>query len=158
MPRKFAQDTTVPISKTRGEIDKLLRDWGATGVQWTDEWDENRVTLRFQWPHEGNVFRARMQILLPGRESFEAEAIDRRTGQVSESRMEKFLSNRGKQEHRLLLLMIKSTLNAVEAGVITDIEAFLPYLEGNDGKTVGEVASANLLKLATGSASRLLPA
>jgi hypothetical protein len=72
--------------------------------------------------------------------------------------MEKLLAARGKREHRLLLIMLKGLLNAVDAGVISDIDAFLPYLEGNDGRTVGEVATENLPKLATGSASRLLPA
>lgn len=157
MPRKYAQDTTVPISKSRGEIDNLLRDWGATGVQWTDEWDAGIVTLRFQWPHEKSVFRARLKIVLPGREDFEDEAIDRRTGHLSESKMEKLLAGRGKREHRLLLIMLKGILNAVDAGVVSDIDAFLPYLEGADGRTVGEVAAENLPQLATGPASKLLP-
>lgn len=158
MPRKFAQDTKVPISKTRGEIDRLLRQWKASGVQWTDEWDADRVTLRFEWAHDSNNFRARISIGLPGREDFADEAIDRRSGDLSEAKMEKLLEGRGKQEHRLLLLMLKSLLNAVEAGVISDVEAFLPYLEGQDGKTVGEVGMENILKLTTGSASKLLPA
>jgi hypothetical protein len=158
MPRKFAQDTTVPISRSRGEIDNLLRDWGATGVQWTDEWEAGVVTLRFQWPHQDSVFRARIRIVLPGRDDFHEEAIDKRTGILSENKMEKLLAARGKREHRLLLIMLKSLLNAVDAGVVSDIDAFLPYLEGSDGRTVGEVAAENLPKLASGSASRLLPA
>jgi hypothetical protein len=52
--RRFAEDTSVPISRSRGAIDQLLREWGATGLQWTDEYDRDLVSLRFSWPHEGN--------------------------------------------------------------------------------------------------------
>lgn len=158
MPRKYATDTVVAVSKSRGEIDNLLRDWGANGVQWTDEWDEAKVTLRFQWPHGDHVFSARMVIRVPSEEELEPLAIDGRSGDVSENKMAKLLAARGKQEHRLLLLLIKATLNAVDAGVITDVEAFLPYLEGKDGRTVGEVGSERLGLLAQGSALKLLGA
>ena len=63
--RRYAQDTAVPTGRSRGEIDKLLREWGAKGVQWTDAFDEGHVSLRFAWTHEGSQYMARFDISLP---------------------------------------------------------------------------------------------
>lgn len=158
MVRKYAKDTTVAVSKSRGEIDNLLREWGAIGVQWTDEWSAAKVTLRFQWPHGDHVFSARMIIRVPTEKELRPSAMHGGTGVFLETKMAKLLANRGKQEHRLLLILIKATLNAVDAGVITDVEAFLPYLEGKDGRTVGEVGGEHLELLTQGSAVKLLGA
>lgn len=157
MTRRFAEDTRVPVAKSRSEIDGLLRGWGAAGVQWTDDWETSVVTLRFRWPHGSKTFAARMTIKLPSAKDLEPLAVDNRSGGISERKLDKLLADRGKREHRLLLLLIKSTLNAVDAGVISDVEAFLPYLEGKDGRTVGEVGRERLGLLATGSAAKLLP-
>jgi hypothetical protein len=158
MPRKYAAETTVSVAKSRGEIDKLLQEWGATGVQWTDEWDTGTITLRFQWPHKANLFRARMSLSTPPEDELRLEACNKNTGVFSFAKMKKLQAARGKQEHRLLFILIKATLNAVDAGVITDVEAFLPYLEGNDGRTVGEVGSERLPMLMKNNAGALLGA
>jgi hypothetical protein len=41
--RRFAEDTSAPISRSRGEIDQLLRSWGAQGIQWTDDFEHDAV-------------------------------------------------------------------------------------------------------------------
>lgn len=154
--RRFAQDTAVPISRSRGEIDKLLRDWGATGIQWTDEFDKDRVTLQFIWPKEEHSYMARFSVVLPGRKDLEADAVDGRSGQVSERKMEMLLDARGKAEHRLLLLWLKAALNAVEAGIVEAEAIFLPFLVGADGRTVAQVALPRLAQLVTEDAGKLL--
>jgi len=156
--RRFAEDTAVPISRSRGEIDQLLREWGATGLQWTDEYDRDLVSLRFVWPHEGNRYMARFSIKLPSRNDFEGQAIDKRSQTVSEAKLERLMRGRGRQEHRVLLLWLKAALNAVDAGIVKAQEVFLPFLEGKDGRTVAEVAVPQLTKLLAGSASRMLTA
>jgi hypothetical protein len=154
--RRYAQETTVQVGRSRGEIDNLLRQWGAKGIQWSDDFEHDRVILRFVWNYEGTDYMARFVIELPGKEDLKDEAIDGRTGAVSDLKMEKLLAARGKQEHRLLLLWLKAALNAVDAGMVSAETLFLPFLEGQTGETVAEIAIPNLKKLASGSAMKLL--
>jgi hypothetical protein len=71
--------------------------------------------------------------------------------------MELLKSQRGKKEHRLLLLWIKAAFNAIEAQIIYPEILFLPFFEGKDGHTVGEIAMERLPELLSGSATKLLP-
>lgn len=156
--RKYAEDTAVPASKSRGEIDQLLRAWGATGIQWSDDFQTDRVTLRFIWPRGEQRFVARFGLQLPGRAQLEPEALDGRTGRVSEKKLAALLEGRGRREHRTLLLWLKAALNAVDMGLVSAEALFLPFLEGNDGRTFAEAAVPQLGRLLTGAAERLLPA
>lgn len=146
--RTFAQDTTVSISRTRVEIDELLRAWKADAIQWTDELKANRCTLRFMWEHEGNTYRARFTITLPSYDKLRPLAKNKQTGQVSEPKFNKLWQARGQQEHRVLLLWLKASFNAVNAGIVPVESVFLPYLENDEGRTVAELFVPTLGKLA----------
>src|SRR5512139_2187020 len=109
--RRYAQDTAVPVGRSRGEIDRLLREWGARGVQWTDDYQEGQVSLRFAWTPEGATvqYMARFGLTLPTDEMLREMAVDGRTtsygqgGKVSEAKLDKLRRSRGQAEHRLLL-------------------------------------------------------
>ena len=48
--RCYAQGTSVGVSRSREAIDRILQNWGAQGVQWTDAFiPDRKVTLRFLW-------------------------------------------------------------------------------------------------------------
>lgn len=136
--RRYAENTAVPISRSRGEIDKLLRTWGATGIQWTDEFEHDRVTLRFIWPRGETRFTARFDLRLPTAKSLEPEAADKRNGKILPDKLQRLLDARGKHEHRVLTLWIKAALNAVDAGIVPPEVLFLPFIENKLGKTVAE--------------------
>lgn len=153
-PRRFASKTVVPIAKSRGEIDRLLRNWGADAIQWTDEFSEDRSTLRFMWQHEGTDYMARFSIQLE--ELDPDDLLNLTTGKLSEAKVRKAQDARGKREHRLLLLWLKAALNAVDAGIIDASTLFLPFLEDKTGKTVGEIVVPQMAKLPTGKVGRLL--
>lgn len=155
--RRFAQETAVPISRSRGQIDDLLRDWGVTGIQWSDDYQHDRVTLRFIWEHDGLRYLARFTVGLPSRAELSKDAIDGRSFKLNERKLDDLMRSRGRQEHRVLLLWLKAALNAVDAGIVSAEALFLPFLEGKDGRTVAEVASPRLADLLKGSAERLLP-
>jgi hypothetical protein len=155
--RRYAQDTAVPIARSRGQIDALLRNWGVDGIQWTDHFKADRIQLQFVWNHEDNDYLARISIGLPTAEDLEDEAIDGRSGRVSEAKLKKLMAERGKREHRLLLIFLKGALEAIEAGVISAEQLFLPYLVGADGRTVGEAVEERLPVLLGQSADNLLP-
>ncbi len=140
MARGFAEETTVPISKTREEIARLLQEWGAGGIGWADDFDMGRVVLHFRWMHTatGQVFVARFHMQLRTDEQLKKLAtVNYRFGQ---ERFDKLRANRGKAEHRRLLLWLKGAFNAVEAGLVLPEQIFLPWLVTSTGATVYEAA------------------
>ena len=156
--RRYAESTSVAVSKSRGEIDHLLRAWGAKGIQWSDDFEGDSVTLRFVWVHDGTDYLARFTLGLPAHADLEIAAIDRRTRRTSQRKLEVLMAARGRREHRLLLFWLKAAMHAVDAGLVTVETLFLPFLEGKDGRTVAEVAVPQLAQLARGSAVKLLGA
>lgn len=155
--RRFAEDTAVPVSRSRGEVDALLEAWGAIGVQWTTESDS--VCLRFLWRHEETKanYMVRIRCALPAKSDLEEHALDGRTGKVSQSKLLDLIQRRGRREHRLLLLWIRAMLNAIDSGMVTAAEVFLPFIEDKSGRTVADVIVPKLAKVHEG-ADRLLPA
>lgn len=125
---RYAAQTTVPVSQSRGEIDTLLRNWCCRGIQWTDNFENGMVILRFAWPFEKNTYMARFVMQ----------------------------TQQGQQEHRVLLLWLKAAFNAVEIGIIKPEEVFLPFIENKEGRTVGELIVKQLPAFICMDHSRLL--
>jgi len=155
--KRYAADTTVPVARSRGEIDSLLRQWKCKGIQWTDQFDDGIVVLRFAWAFEGNSYMTRFTIRLPSESELMKQAIDGRSStKISPIKLEKLQAKQGQQEHRILLLWLKAAFNAVQAGIVRAEEIFLPFLEGANGQTVSEAVLPRLALLMTDNPSRLL--
>ena len=45
--------TEVPAEKTKFQIEKLLREFGAQAAQWATVWEQDKVQLKFAMPTEG---------------------------------------------------------------------------------------------------------
>lgn len=114
--RKFAQDTKVPASQTRGEIEDLLTKRKARAVAVFNSVDS--VAVVFEMGERRIIFRLQM----PG----EDEARERR------------------RRWRALLLTIKAKLAAVDDGIETFDEAFLAHIVMPDGLTVAEHTLSNI--------------
>ncbi len=161
MTRKYAQSTSVPVHRSQTEISKLLYDWGAEGAQWTDQWNAHPplVTLKFVWKwtdKKGTThpLAARFDLVC------DMDAIEEKStlfnGEISESRMEKNIEQWKKVAHRLLLVWLKASFNAVDAGMIDAAQIFMPFLETADGNILGKYVSENLGRLPTLTAQKLL--
>ena len=137
---QFAHDTDVPVARSRAEIEQLLRRWGCERLQWTDNFQEWAATFRFHWTWEGTTYAARLEIRMPPDAVLRAEAKRTITAVQLKARREQ----RWRSLHRVLFLAIKAQLVAVDAGLVSAVETFLPYLEGPDGRTVAEVALPEL--------------
>lgn len=137
---RYAKNTSVPIAKSRGEIQKLLRDWGCSRISWEDDYDEEEATLRFVWYRDEVPFPARFRLNLDPGEA------------MTKTQHDQFQ----RSSHRVLLIWIKAALNAVEAGLVSAEAVFLPWLEGYDGRTVAEVALPQIEKLLTMPANATL--
>jgi hypothetical protein len=156
---RFAAETTVPVGRTRGEIDTLLREWKCDQLQWSDDYQRGRVCLRFVWTHDKTTYVARFNLQLATEEQMRKEAIDQRDSsgkRIAETKLARLHASRGQQEHRVLLLWLKAALNAVEAGIVDAAAIFLPFLEDREGVTVAEMALPRLHTLLEGSSKLLL--
>ena len=160
MTRNFAQDTQVSVSCSRAEIDVLLRKWGCAAIAWSDNYAMGWAQLSFAWKREGDLYLAKFRIKIPDEKALREKAAklarEPHRRRTTEQFYEQFRQGLGKVEHRLLLLWIKAALNAVEAGIVPAEAIFLPFLVGQDGRTVGEVALPRLPNLLRGAADSLL--
>ncbi len=134
---KYARQTTVPISKTRSEIEQLVMKYGADSYGQALEATRAMVQFRLQ----GLVVR----FLLPLSKSG-SDATPRPLDDQSQ-----------RQRWRALLLVIKAKLEAVETRIETIEHAFLAEIVLPDGKTMAEWATPQIRKmLADGSMPKTL--
>lgn len=158
--RRFAEDTSVSVGRSRGEIDDLLRKWGCAAISWSDNFEQGWAQLSFAWKRDADLYLAKFRIKIADekalREKAQKLARQPRRQRTAEQFYEQIREGIGKQEHRVLCLWIKAALNAVDAGIVPAEAIFLPWLVGRDGRTVGEVALPRLPSLLQGAADSLL--
>ena len=134
-PNRYAVNTKVPVGQTRSDIDKLLRVWGVSQISWADDIAGGRAMVRFLWKVDQTSYIARFDL--------EVDVDDPQLQRCA---------------FRALLLWLKACFVSIEAGIVTAEQLFLPFLEGADGRTFGEVALAQLpTMLEKGGAANLLP-
>lgn len=117
--RSYAEDTSVPVERTRAEIEKLVR---TQGDQFMSGWEAGRAVVQFR--RTGRMYR--MTLPLP------KDTTSRTYAQTERSRW------------RALLLSIKAKFTAVEAGIIVFEQEFLAHVILPDGRTVGEHAANSI--------------
>lgn len=118
------EDTSVPKARSQQAIAKALREAGAQGVQFDEEWNEGASVcrVRFAWPTEGAgtvaVVRLEATTLPPN-------------GRIS-------VEQRERQAWRGLAWYLTSNLKAATFGLIPFEAIFLAHFEGPGGKTIGD--------------------
>lgn len=148
--KRAYEDTTVAVSKSREQIDKILLKWGVVGIQWEDDFDMGRVNLRFRWKRDdGSELVARFRVEVDGEDDLREKAKDQRNGNFSEKKYDRLKLNRGKREHRILLWTLKAMFEAIEEGIMPAEALLLPWIEDVDGQTVYDKVVPNFGKLAT---------
>lgn len=162
MPRRrYAQDTGVSYHRSREQIARLLEDWGAQGVQWTDELrPERRFICKFVWTFEddkGNEHPLTAKFVMVCDNDLLAErSIDGRTGEISLNKLDKNQKQWANRTHRLLLLMLKAMFNAIDEGLYSPEELFASFVEHESGVTVGELFAQKIASLASSTMPKLL--
>ncbi len=131
----------VPIERTRGKIEKLLRTWGCRQIGWLEDTELQVFEIQFSLLSEdGDLLQARFKIDLDQDASLTVRQQERR--------------DRGR--FRTLFLWLEGALRAVESGIVPQEAIFLAWLAGPDGTTVWETVRPHLKRLSTGSARGLL--
>lgn len=130
----YAEKTTVPVSKSRMEIEDLIRKHGAG--QFVSGYSGNRVMIGFTAYNR----QVRFMVDIPaGKTQKDTEQLER-------------------QRWRALLLVIKAKFEAIDSGVSCFDDEFLAHIVLPDGKTCGDYMVPQLEAVyETGQMPELLP-
>jgi len=148
-PRAYAEGTTVPVEKTRVEIERVLTKHGANQLGIVSDTERGAAMVLFSMAER----QVRMRVPLP---------------RLEEARRGRGASNRDRQIHRweqasrerwrAVLLLVRAKLELIELGLSTIEREFLADIALPNGQTVGDLLHVQLEEAyATGSMPPLLP-
>lgn len=149
---KAYENTTVAVSRSREQIDEILRNWGVTGIQWEDDYKNGFATLRFRWVRDAEdeaELVARFRVDLDSEDDLRELAVDKRSNKFSDKKYDRIKAERGKREHRVMLNLLKNMFEAIDEGIMPAEALLLPWIEDSEGKTVYDKIAPRLHQLAT---------
>jgi len=126
---KFAENTTVPVEKSRAEIEKLITRYGATSTAFMAA--PGRAIICF----EAKGRRIMFELKLPDRTEKRFLRDGRDSLMPPHKQIEKW-EQACRQSWRALALVIKAKLEAVETGITSFEDEFLAHIVMPDGQTV----------------------
>jgi hypothetical protein len=138
----YAADTTVPVERSKAEIERLLTKYGAegyhTGWQAAAGEDPGWDVVEFVWKSKQIRFRLdRPKAKIAGKA--QGWAVGRGGYMLSGGQLQAAIDQRNRQRWRVLCLVIKAKLEAVEAGVGIFEDEFLSFIVTASGRTIGEI-------------------
>lgn len=135
-PRKtspgFAGSTDVPVYKSKADIEGLLTKYGAEGYH--SGWqaatgdDPGWDAIEFLW--KGRQIRFRIP---------RPSDTDPRVKAYKGPKRGDWIEQLNRQRWRVLMLVVKAKLEAVESGVSVFEEEFMPFIVTASGRTIGEI-------------------
>jgi hypothetical protein len=144
----FAEGTSVPVSRTRGEIEALVEKYGARNFVsgWTD------TTAGISFAIHGRLVR--FELHMPTMEVAKRKVFRRYTWiEATEAQCQKWMDAEKRRLWRCLLLAIKAKLEVVESGIATFEQEFLGHIVTAENMTIYEA----LRTQTSTSGQRLLP-
>ena len=114
---RYAENTSVPVDRSRTEIERQLQRFGATGFGYG--WEGSVEVIAFTY----RAKQVRLTLPMPSPSGFRTEA-----AREKERR----------RRWRSLAMVIKALLVGVDDDIISFEEAFLSYFVMPDGMTLGE--------------------
>lgn len=136
-PRTPFEDTSVSVERSQGQIRKLLRDAGAEGVQFSEEWNPPAYYVRFLWrltPPDAGAAPVVQAVRL------KVQPLPENHGGVSKS-----AEQRERQGWRGIAHYLEGTIKAATFGLIRFEDIFLSFMELEpQGRTIGDVVIAQL--------------
>lgn len=126
----YAAQTSVSVEKSQAELQRVLTRWGAD--QYAFGWEAARAVVGFRAQNR-NV---RFVLELPSIDDY-ARTPKQRYLRDPETQ-QKAWEQACRQQWRSLVLTVKAKLEAVESGIATFEDEFLPYTLLPSGETVAE--------------------
>jgi hypothetical protein len=130
----YAESTSVPVEKSRAEIERLLMKHKCSKFLAGVDHDAHRATVQFQ-AHNRII---KFEIVLPDRNNPKYKKRDRRGWVPSASAVDRMIAQDERSRWRALLLVIKAKLEAVESGIATFEDEFLAHVLLPNQQTVAE--------------------
>lgn len=128
---RYAATTEVPSDRSRSEIERTLRRYGAAAFAYG--WEGNHAQVGFKLA--GRQIKFILPLPDPDSDEFTLTPTGRdRSDKAAEEAYEQAV----RQRWRALALVIKAKLEAVEAGISTVEREFLDAIMLPDGRTVGD--------------------
>jgi hypothetical protein len=134
----YAENTSVPIQRSRIEIENMLRRYGADQLAYAE--DNGRAMLGFR--ARGKAVR--FIITLPAAKEFMADLKGRR--RTPDQALLK-AEGEHRRRWRCLMLVIKAKLEAVATGISVFEQEFFGHLVLPGGRTVYEEAGPQAMKM-----------
>jgi hypothetical protein len=128
----YAEKTNVAVSKTKGEIDALLRKHKATGFGTFEE--VKRAIIVFEM--NGRRIRFDLPIPDPSERRFTHSTRGMRSRDSALNEWEQACRSRW----RALYLCVKAKLESIDSKIETFDEAFMPHIVTHDGRKFSEHA------------------
>lgn len=129
----YAAQTTVPVEKSKAEIERLLAKYGAN--EFASGWNAHAATVMFSMQGK----RIKFVLPLPDLND-KAIRLNRYGSKDSDSAIQRKYDQAHRQRWRALLLAIKAKLEAVESNITSFESEFLAhFVVPGDGRTMGEV-------------------
>lgn len=126
---KYANKTTVKPEKSRGEIEAILKRYGACEFMYGWKESAGQIGFKFQ------TRLIRFVVPMPDMKD-DSIRLDGRGYIRSDSAQQTAYNQSERQRWRALLLVIKAKLEAVETGITTFEEEFFAHFVLPGGKTV----------------------
>lgn len=134
----YAADTTVPVERSRADIERLLRNHGATAI--ASGWEDGHAAI--QCRIQNRVLRFSVPLPLRSQHATTPAGRTRTAAQITVA-----VDQAERSRWRALMLVIKAKIEAVESGIETFDECFLANIVLPSGETVGEWATAELVRV-----------
>ena len=156
MARKFAENTEVPVERSRSEIEGLIVRYGATSTAFFTGPDESMIAF------EAKGRRVIFRLPLPKRSQKEIANYRHSTGKWvprDAGGIQAAWEKACRQRWRALALVIKAKLEAVECGISLFEDEFLANIVMPDGQTVSDHVRPRIAAAyESGTMQPLLPA
>ena len=139
---RYASTTEVPVEKSRAEIEKIVRKYGADWFM--SGWEGNRATVQFRYQNRYVKFTMN----LPGRNETRFTHHQRIVFGARRERAtnvgDRLWEQACRQKWRALTLLVKAKLEAVDSKISTFENEFLGNIVLPDGSTVYEATRGPL--------------
>jgi hypothetical protein len=146
---RYAATTRVPVDRSRAEVQRVLRRYGATRI--AEAWAPGAAAVQF----EIGGLVARIEVPMPTSIQI---AADLRRKRPTDAALRRAVTQAERQRWRAFVLLLKAKLESVALGVVTFEREFMPHLMLENGTTVGAAMEHALRAGETRLATPALPA
>lgn len=137
----YAEKTTVPVAKTRAEIEALLQKYKAAQYMTAVDHESHRARVQFKMRDRF----VRFDVRLPELPKYQSSGNMRKHEQAE------------RQRWRALLLVLKAKLESIESQIATFEQEFLAHIVMPGGQTVADLTLPAIAQAyATGRVTLLL--